>query len=93
MKRKKLTFMNIKEQKLTREEMRNVMAGSGGGNCHIFLSKNGQGYWSDGCYTVGQAQFYYSGGSGWTFPGGWTTTGYCCASCGTDGFSHSPTSC
>jgi hypothetical protein len=33
MKPKKLTFMNIKSQELTREEMRNVMAGCGGCGC------------------------------------------------------------
>jgi hypothetical protein len=95
---KTLDFMNIKTQELTREEMRNITAGcggSGGGNCHIYISKDGQGYWADNCYSVGQAQFYYSGGSGngWLWPGGWRTTGYCCASCGTDGFSGAPSSC
>jgi hypothetical protein len=33
---KKLTFMNVKEEDiLTREEMRNVMAGSGGCTCQV----------------------------------------------------------
>jgi hypothetical protein len=40
MKRKKLTFMNVKEQELTRDEMRNVMAGCGGsggdGECDLY---------------------------------------------------------
>jgi hypothetical protein len=37
---KKLTFMNIKTQPLTREEMRNVMAGSGGSGCSCNCGTN-----------------------------------------------------
>jgi hypothetical protein len=76
---KTLTFMNVKGQELTREEMRNVMAGcggSGGNVCRIYRdpSAPGWGGWSD-CMPVDEAQSYYNDGSFQYI------TGYCCASC------------
>lgn len=80
MKRKKLGFMNIKHEVLSRSEMKSIMAGSGGsGVCRVYRN-DGVG-WTD-CMSLDDALIWYDGGSGSTI------TGYCCASCGSGDFSN-----
>jgi len=73
----------IKE--LTRNEMKNIMAGAGTG-CRVFLrdeNDNPMGY-SNGCFTEQEAQDLF----GHVNPDGSYISGYCCASCGGDGFEN-----
>lgn len=65
---------------LSRDEMRQVKGGSGGG-CAIFVRyDNGPMFWSACAYSVASAQEYYAT-NGDLIYGGFRVTGYCCASC------------
>ena len=67
---------------LTKKQLSQIKGGDG--PCRIYVRNSaGMGYWSANTYTVDAARFYYEGE--WTFSNGFTTTGYCCASCTTMG--------
>ena len=60
--------------------MRQVKGGSGGG-CAVFVRLDGGGnYWSSCIYSASWAQTAYATG-GDPLYGGYSVTGYCCASC------------
>jgi len=68
---KKLTFDEL-ENTLDREDMRNIMAGSGGSgtSCRIYYESSG---WGCCCWSPSEAQAWYNNEP--------NITGYCCASC------------
>lgn len=71
---KKLNFMYIKEEDmLTRDEMKHILAGSD--VCRTYSN----GSWGGCSWTPEEAQAWYENDP--------STTGYCCASCGSDGYS------
>ena len=67
-----MEFLNT----LNREDMKNIMAGSTG--CRIFFRTSfGDEWWSNGCYSIDDAQDEYQNNA--------TIDAYCCASCGQEG--------
>jgi hypothetical protein len=62
---------------LDKKQQSEVVAGT----CSIYVTlENGSSYWSSQTYSVGDAQEYYGTG-GDALYGGFSVSGYCCASC------------
>lgn len=88
MKTKKLGFMNVKEDVLSRDEMKNILAGSGNG-CRVAW-RNSDGSWAgySSCTSMSPSQIDDHYNSGYTNGSGQYVSGYCCASCGSGNFSN-----
>ena len=77
-----MEFLNV----LSREEMKNV---KGGGSCRI-ATRNADGSFAGylpGCHSYGTASSMYDSGH-YDNDSSAYVSGYCCASCGSGGFSH-----
>lgn len=62
---------------LSRSEMKQIIAGVGGGECRAYSTTFG---WSSFCTDVQTAQYEYNNND--------SITGYCCESCGEGNFSN-----
>lgn len=82
MKRLSLKNLNLKaDEILQRHQLKSLLGGYGDGECAVFVrTDDGHNYWSACTYSVSYAQNAYATG-GDPLYGGYSITGYCCASC------------